>query len=162
MKKNFYLMLIAFSFFAIVSGCKKDSSGNPIIPGINTSMTAKIDGLEWASIVRTCTKNGNTIDLNGVSADGKIIQLYISPNITTENLVINKDYTLPVTSFYKKQATTTINDIYFATVGTVRLTSLDLTNKLVSGSFSFSAISTSFGTASITTGVFANISFVGN
>jgi len=161
MTKKIHLILIA-SLILFSSACKKDSSNNPIIPGINTSMSAKIDGNEWSTIIRSCTKNANTIVLNGVSLDGKIIEINISPNIATEVLSINKDYTIPITSFYKKQATISTNDIYFSTNGTVRLSLMDQTNKLISGTFSFSAMSISFGVASITNGSFTNISYVGD
>ncbi len=162
MNKKNYLIMIAILFIAIGTGCKKDSEGNPVIPGITTSMTAKIDGLDWFSVIRTSTRNANLIVINGVSADGKIIEINISPNIGTENLVINKDFTIPITSFYKKQITITTDDIYFATTGTVRLTSFDITNKMVSGTFNFSAISINFGTATIASGTFTNVSYVGN
>jgi len=155
-------IIIAIIMIANGTGCKKDSTGNPVIPGITTSMNAKVDGVDWSSVIRTCNKNGNTIVLNGVSADGKIIEINISPNVVSETLSVNKDYTIPITSFYKKQATTTTDDIYFATIGTVKLTTLDLTQKLISGTFNFSAVSIAFGTTSVTSGTFVNISFVGN
>ncbi len=156
------LLLILSLFLMIATSCKKDSNGNPIIPGINTSMDAKIDGVIWSSITRVTNKNGNTINMIGTSLDGKIIEINITPTITTESLAINKDYTLTGNAFFKKDINASANDIYGAISGTVRLSALDLTNKLISGTFSFTAVSISFGTSTITAGTFANVSFVGN
>lgn len=156
-------LILIFSLFLLIgTSCKKDSNGNPIIPGINTSMDAKIDGIIWNSITRVTNKNGNTINMVGTSLDGKIIQLNITPAVVSESLTINKDYTLTGNAFYKKDASASANDIYGAISGTVRLSALDLTNKLISGTFSFTAVSISFGTANITAGTFSNITYVGN
>lgn len=165
MTKKAFIFSIAILLIAVISSCKKDSSGNPIIPGINTSMSAKVNAVDWSSIIRVCNKTGNSITLTGTSVDGQIIEINISPNIATDSLAINKDYTIPVTSFYKKQANASTNDIYFSSPinpSTVRLSQLDKTNKLISGTFNFTGISISFGNAAVTAGSFINISYVGN
>jgi hypothetical protein len=128
-------------------------------------MTAKVNGIDWISLVRVCNKTANSITLTGTSLDGKIIEINISPNITTESLTVNKDYTIPITSFYKASATTSTDDIYFASplgLSSVKLTQLDLTNKLISGTFNFTGVSVNLGMIAITSGVFTSLSYVGN
>lgn len=158
MKKSVFLLTVVL-ILVTFSQCKKDSEGNPIIPGITNSMTAKVNGVLWTSVVRTCTKSNNTVILTGTSADGKIIELHITPS-GTETLTTNVNYSLSLTSFYKTSINTATDDIYFAVTGTAKLSELDLTNKLISGTFSFSASSTNLGLLSITDGEFTDISFV--
>jgi hypothetical protein len=163
-RKTFLLALTLISIL-VISSCKKDSAGNTIIPGINTSMSAKVGGVDWSTLVRVCNKSGNTITLTGTSIDGQIIEINISPNISSDSLAINKDYTIPITSFYKKQATTNTDDIYFSSPlspSSVKLTQLDKTNKLISGTFSFTGVSMNFGMTVISSGTFNNISYIGN
>ena len=165
MSKRFLFIVVSIVLINILSGCKKDSSGNPIIPGISTSMTAKVNGIDWISLVRVCNKSGNSITLVGTSVDGQIIELNITPNISSENLTVNKEYTLPLTSCYKKTATTTPDDCYFVSPlppSSVKLTQLDLTNKLISGTFSFTGVSVNFGIITISSGAFSNLSYIGN
>ena len=63
---------------------------------------------------------------------------------------------------YKDSLNTSINDICVATTGTVKLTQLDKTQKLISGTFSFTALSTSLIPKTVTAGVIENVSYVGN
>ncbi len=154
MKKTI-IILALIAGIAILNSCKKDSSGNPII----ASMSAKVDLNNWSSIIRTATINGNTLSVNGTSLGGEIIQITASP-AGSESLTTNVNYSLSLTSFYKKSATASTDDAYFAVSGTVKLTQLDYTNKLISGTFSFSASSISFGLAAVTNGEFTNVSFV--
>jgi len=162
MIKKILFITIGIIFIVITIKCKKDSSGNTIIPGINTSMSAKINGVDWSSLVRVCNKSGNTITLTGTSADGQIIVLTISPASSSDSLAINTNYNLLGTTVYKASATTAINDICAATSGTVKLTQFDKTQKLISGTFSFSAISTSLISTAVTVGDFENVSYIGN
>jgi hypothetical protein len=170
MSKRILLFIVAVSMISIFSSCKKDSSGNTIIPGITTSMTAKINGsgynnVDWISMVRVCNKSGNSITLIGTALDGSIFELNITPNVSSESLAVNKEYTLPLTSCFKKTASTTQDDIYFVSpfpVSSVKLTQLDLTNKLISGTFSFTGVSLNLGTISVTSGAFTSLSYIGN
>ena len=162
MFKKIIYIAIGIIFVVTTIKCKKDSSGNIIIPGINTSMSAKVNGVDWSSIVRVCNKSGNTITLTGTSLDGKIIVVNITPNVATDSLAINTNYNLSLTTLYKDSLNTNINDICVATSGTVKLTQLDKTQKLISGSFSFTALSTSLIPKTVTAGVIENVSYVGN
>ncbi|MEI6823536.1 MAG: DUF6252 family protein [Bacteroidota bacterium] len=162
MIKKILYIAIGIIFIVITIKCKKDSSGNIIIPGINTSMSAKINGVDWSSIVRVCNKSGNTITLTGTSLDGKIVVVNITPNLATDSLAINTNYNLSLTTMYKDSLNTSINDICVATTGTVKLTQLDKTQKLISGTFSFTALSTSLIPKTVTAGVIENVSYVGN
>ena len=162
MIKKILYIAIGIIFIVITIKCKKDSSGNIIIPGINTSMSAKINGVDWSSIVRVCNKSGNTITLTGTSLDGKIVVVNITPNLATDSLAINTNYNLSLTTLYKDSLNTNVNDICVATTGTVKLTQLDKSQKLISGTFSFTALSTSLIPKTVTAGVIENVSYVGN
>ncbi len=152
--RKLLLVFILIASTTIISSCKKDSNGNVVI----ATMSAKINLADWSSIVRTATITGNTLSVNGSSLGGEIIQLTVTPD-NNATLATNVTYNISITSFYKKSINASIEDAYFAVSGTVKLTQLDLTNKLISGTFSFSASSTNFGLAAITNGEFTNLSF---
>ncbi len=152
--RKILLIFVLITSFTTLNSCKKDSNGNVVIP----SMSAKINLADWSSLVRTATITGNTLSVNGSSLGGEIIQLTVTPD-NNATLATNVSYTISVTSFYKKSINASLEDAYFALSGTVKLTQLDLTNKLISGTFNFSASSTNFGLAAITNGEFTNISF---
>ena len=164
MIKKIIYIAIGIIFVVITIKCKKDSSGNIIIPGINTSMSAKVNGVDWSSIVRVCNKSGNTITLTGTSLDGKIIVVNITPNVSTDSLAINTNYNLILTTMYKDSLNTNVNDICIAASGTVKLTQLDKSQKLISGTFNFTGLSAAIPpkTVTITAGDFENVSYIGN
>lgn len=152
--RKLLLVFVLIASATIFSSCKKDSNGNVVIP----SMSAKINLTDWSALVRTATITGNTLSVNGSSLGGEIIQLTVTP-ANSATLTTNVTYDISITSFYKKSLSAGIDDTYFAVTGSVKLTQLDMTNKLISGTFSFNASSTSFGLAAITNGEFTNISF---
>ncbi len=162
MLKKIHLIIISILFITIISSCKKDSNGNLIIPGLNTSMSAKVNNVDWSSAVRVCTKSNNTITLTGTSADGQIITLTISPTLATDSLNTTSTYSLSLTTLYKLSATASANDIYAATSGSAKFTQLDKTQKLISGTFSFTGLNSSLAALAITAGTFSNVSYVGN
>ncbi len=125
-------------------------------------MSAKVNNTDWSSSVRTCTKNSNTIVLTGTSIDGKTIEIKITPDVATESLVTNVDYKIGIGSFYKPTVNASTTDIYFALTGTIRLTQLDMTSKLVSGTFSFNGSTTGITLVTISNGTFSNVSFIGS
>lgn len=152
--RKILLVFVLIASVAINSSCKKDSNGNVVIP----SMSAKINLTDWSALIRTATITGNTLSVNGSSLGGEIIQLTVTPD-NNASLAVNVTYSISVSSFYKKSLSASIDDTYFAVTGSVKLTQLDMTNKLISGTFNFNATSTSFGVAAITNGEFTNISF---
>ena len=159
MKKTL-IILVLIATTTIFNSCKKDSNGNIIV----ASMSAKINNTDWSSTVRTCTKTGNTMVLIGTSIDGKTIEIKISPDLTTSNLTTNVDYTIGIGSLYKPTVNASSTDIYFALTGTgtVKLTQLDMTSKLVSGTFNFNGATTGITLVTISSGTFSNVSFIGS
>lgn len=158
--RKLLFILVLITITSINSSCKKDSNGSPVIPGITNSMSAKINGIDWSSIVRSASINGNMLSVSSTSITGESIQVTITPDNSNANLATNVSYTLSLTTFYKKTVTASTDDAYFAVSGTAKLSQLDLTNKLISGTFSFNATSINLGNASITAGEFTNISFI--
>jgi hypothetical protein len=157
MKKTL-IILVLIATTTIFNSCKKDSNGNIIV----ASMSAKINNTDWSSTVRTCTKTGNTIVLTGTSIDGKTIEIKITPDLTTSNLTTNVDYKIGIGSLYKPTVNASSTDIYFALTGTVKLTQLDMTSKLVSGTFNFNGATSGITLVTISSGTFSNVSFIGS
>lgn len=156
--KSFTLLFIlAISLFCSCSDT--DSDGVPDIIE-NDKMTATINGQNWVTVTRVTVIKQGKIIITGTSLSGQ--SLVITINGTDAGT-----YTLsalpPKTqcgAVYKETATASTADAFYSVSGTVVITNLDLTNKILSGTFNFEMIKDLSGTTiSITNGKINDIKF---
>lgn len=179
--KKISLVLVCL---VLISSCKKKSStpaeNTTAVPTptptstVNGSMTAKLNGANWVSIRNTGALQIDTdndisaLVLNGETA-GDIFALGIDFPTANLNVAIgNHDYGLTkddaIMTYTKKTSGGGTLTQHFPDEGTFNITSVDNTNKKVSGTFSFKmhkvGSTASADSIIVTNGVFTNISYV--
>jgi|YNPMSStandDraft_2_1061718.scaffolds.fasta_scaffold07381_4 hypothetical protein len=155
--KNAILIVISI---ILLTNCKKDSKINDIV-NPTASFTCKINGTTWTAITRVTRKESNKFIITGTSSLGSD-----ALNIVTFGTE-KKTYNLsPIDGKTEFSATftndTQITDsLYQAVNGTVTITSLDTTNKKISGTFQFitSKIVNPLIIKEITSGSFNNLTY---
>ena len=153
MKKTclfFFLSALIFSM-----SCTKDT--NSLLGG--ASMSCNINGTAWNAITRVSTKQANSFLINGSSLFGNdllnITVLGISPGSYNLNPLLGQ---VQASATYTNSISKT-DSLYTAFSGTVTLTSVDLVNKKISGTFSFLARNINLATKTISEGTFNNLSY---
>ena len=154
--KKISLIITLFVVLFSLNSC--DDDNNTIKNALTASMSATIDGNSWTAVTRVTVRESGKFNITGTSIDGQVI------NLTTFSDSV-KTYTLqPPTSMqfsglYNPDATAPATDNYLATTGTVTITSIDETNKKVSGTFEFTGKKNLTESVSITNGTFSNLGY---
>lgn len=153
MKRIVFLLFAAGIIFSM--SCKKDSKVTDII-NLSASMKCKINGTQWTAVTRLTTKQGNSFTINGTGSLGNdvlnIVVLGTTPG--TYNLTITPVLVQMSATFANG---TNADSLYTANEGTVTISSVDTTNKKISGSFSFKAKNIASNLKNITEGAFTNL-----
>jgi len=151
MKLWFFVMIIP-----MIIGLNSCSKSNSVLPN---KMSAKIDGKDWQSLLRTTKILNNTFSIIATSNTGESIEITILG-------VVPKAYNfvaLPpeFNAIYKATASASTQDIFNSANGTVTLTKVDEVNRLISGTFQFQVknLATPPVTKSITAGQFTDLSY---
>jgi hypothetical protein len=117
-------------------------------------MNATIDGKQWSAPMPIGVLSNGVLVVTGSSLTGELIALTIYGDVA-------KSYTqslLPLAS-YKASLTTTTADAFVSTSGTIVLTKIDATNKLVSGTFNFTLVDNTLAVKQIQ-GTFNDVSYM--
>ncbi|MCX6272711.1 MAG: DUF6252 family protein [Bacteroidetes bacterium] len=153
MKSTFALILVTGLIFS--AGCKKDSNTN----NETASMMCKIDGVAWTSSTRLTTMQAGSFLINATNSHGFETLNIIVSGITKGTYTIDPLSAQIQASASYSNSMLFPDSIYTAFSGTVTLTSVDLSNKKISGSFSFDAKNLSMKVKKITEGVFTGIQY---
>jgi hypothetical protein len=151
--KNIRLIGTALVLLAtLICGCEDD---NPLSSGgADNTIAAKVDGTAWKNVDISASRvvPPGAITIVGVSA-GEQISLQIRSTGTGTYSLSAGEQQWASYSKSGTQYTTT----YPGGSGTLIVTKYDEANRLISGTFSFSAKSAGGGTVEITDGVFTNV-----
>lgn len=156
MKKAF-LILSLVSVVVFTISCKKDSDGT------SPSMKAKVDAVAWESIARYSSVTANNIIITGTSLKGEVIGITVFAGKTGTYTINPLAAQVQCSGYYSldKLSASDSSKSYFASEGTVVISSIDVANKKISGTFSFTARIPKdlTKTKSITEGTFSNLSY---
>ena len=158
------LFALTFSF---TSCDKKDDNPTPDPttqqptnnnPQTATGMSSKVDNTDRTAIVPVASLQGGNFSLAGSNLMGQAIGL----NTSSGN--ITQPGTYAAMGLYTEFTQgTTSGPMWMGPMATVVITKLDMTNKKVSGTFTFSAMAApgtgATGTKNVTSGVFNEITF---
>ncbi|MES2678337.1 MAG: DUF6252 family protein [Bacteroidota bacterium] len=168
------LLLIAVTLFDSCNK-KKDPEPEPapVVPTINGSMTANLNGNSWTSVKNYAelliddTDQISAIAINGETADNMFVWGIDFPTADPNIAVGNHDMGLTrddaVMIYVKKTANGGTLIEHSPDEGTINITAVDNVNKKISGTFTLLAHKIGSTAAAdsikITNGVFTNISF---
>lgn len=156
MKKTILFALLSLILFSM--SCKKDSDVTDII-NLQASMSCKINGSPWSATTRYTIKQGNTFLINGSANLGSELMNITFLGTTPGTYIIDPLNTLVEASASFTNSALVTDSLYTATSGTFILSSVDTTNKKISGSFSFQSTNTLLKIKTISEGVFTNLSY---
>lgn len=153
--KKLFISIAAIYVLFFASSCSKDSDGI-----FSNQMSAKIGGTEWTALLPTGVFSNESFAITGTSLTGETIVITIKGDTTgTYNLSV-----LPVKTeclgTYKATVDATTEDTYVSTTGSVVLTKVDKSQKLISGTFSFYVANQAFAVKQITNGTFTNVTYI--
>ena len=155
MKHILVCVLIALLFVQ----CNKDDQDSPAnLLNLTASMSAKIDGTSWNAVTRVTRLQSNNFIITGTGAlngNDVIAITVLGSTAGTYNMTTQVQFT----ANYTPVAGST-DSIYQAYQGSVVISSVDLTEKKVSGTFTFKARLQDMVTeVNITEGKFENLSY---
>lgn len=153
---KFLAKLICIALFTVsLASCSKDGSSS------STKMSALIDGKTWDSSIRVSLLQNGIFTITGTSLTGEIIAITINGSTTGTYTLSVLPVSTQCAATYKASATASSSDIYASVSGKVVLTKVDLTSKLISGTFEFTMTLPSSLTSvkSITQGQFNDLSY---
>lgn len=153
MKKLIVLIFISGIFFSM--SCKKDSKITDVI-NFNASMKCKINGTQWSSLTRVTTL-GNPTTVNGTNGNS-VLNVSILGNTTGTYTLNTNAGTFQFSATYTNDSGTT-DSLYTANNGTATISSIDATNKRISGTFSFQAKNTNSNQKTVTEGIFKDLEY---
>ena len=173
MKRKIFFAVMLGAVLMIVNSCTKESQDALVDTIFPDKMSATINDTAWTSVTRATTKQLNRFIINGVSTSGKTLNITINGSAKgTYNLNINvltDTLSANMSAFYKRSATTSINDIYYASRGSVTLSDVNTTDKVISGTFNMTMFKADTDNAFIKTdsvivesGVFDGIKYIEN
>ncbi len=162
MKTKISTISILFIAFALIfNSCKKEDAASAVDQIIPTKIKAKIDGVDWNSKVQTVKliTATNYFTIAGTSVGGDIVSITIKGKEVKEyKLVITlEETTIQFEALYT--LATAASDAYAAKEGSVTLTKVDLTNKLISGTFQFKMKNATLVDKVVTDGSFTDLSY---
>jgi len=151
---------LMLSFFVLFSLNSCDEAKDELFG----SMTANIDGNEWASITRVSIydEEKDRLKINATDASGEIMIIYITGTSEgSKSVGTGGDNTF--IAYYKESASTNLDDSHISISGSVTISSFSKSDKKVSGSFSFDMAKGSVqdltNPKEVKNGTFSNIAF---
>ncbi|MCX6256894.1 MAG: DUF6252 family protein [Bacteroidia bacterium] len=116
--KTVKLMVSAFLIIAVIGSCKKDSTQ------LTASMSAKVNGAAWSTVVRVTTLQSGNFIITGTSLAGEIMTITILGNVPGTYTLSALPPTL--------QFSVTDEDVYTTTSVQVVISIVDATNMKLS------------------------------
>lgn len=173
MLKIFRIALMLVASVAIFSSCEKETSVENGVPGGipggggggTGSFRAKIDGVQWiANSSRSATIMDDIIAIQGTSSDGKTMLLRVADsgvhNYSFANYSSTNVGAFTDSSIVPIAALTTNQWPQDSIYGTMNVTSINTTQKTISGTFKMYVIRALDGVKrNITEGVFSDITY---
>ena len=169
MRKGFLYGLMVLTGLFVFSSCQKEVDpsiiANPTPPGATGNLKAKIDGTQWvANSVEGASRMLGLINITGRSTDRKYLTITLTDsgvhNYTLDNNSMNAAAYVD-SSLSNAFSFTTNQGINPGDAGGfVNITSIDATNKKISGTFSFRVFRQMDGAQrTLTEGSFTNLPY---
>ena len=153
MRNSIIAILLVGVVFSI--SCKKDSKITDLV-NFSASMKCKVDGTQWSSLTRVTTL-GNPTTVNGTNGNS-VLNVTILGNTTGTYTLNTNAGTFQFSATYTNDSGTT-DSLYTAYNGTATISSIDATNKRISGTFSFQAKNTAMNQKTVTEGTFKDLEY---
>jgi hypothetical protein len=166
MQKFFFTMVVAVSGLFLLNACQQEiQDPNGTQNAVTGDFRAKIDGTQWvANSAASGSRMNGRIAILGRSNDRKYLAISLTDS-GVHNYILD-DMTLNAASYIDSSLPNPINLTTNQGVnpgdagGTVRITSIDTTNKKISGTFSFKVFRQTDGLQkTFTEGSFTNLSY---
>jgi hypothetical protein len=149
------ILFISFALFSLIS-CSKDGD-----LGISGSMKATINEVAWKSLIPGALLTNEKFTITGTDVSGKT--LIITTMETSEGTYQLPSTSIQFTATYKESLSASLDDTYIAVSGTVELTSVNSSSKVISGTFSLVLRKNLTGDeVTITDGEFTNVKYTQN
>jgi len=147
-----YSKIVFFALLAIsIASCSKDNSSTP------AKMSATIDGKTWSppdlGVMGTFSSSTGVFTITGITGTSSISIIIHGETTSTYTLSIYPVKTECEATYIPSLLS--YSDAYFATSGTVVLTKVDKTKKLISGTFEY----TLSNSKTITKGQFNDVTY---
>ncbi len=170
MKKIMYALIIGWGVLCF-SGCDEEDAGdvkNTLLPD---KMSATVNDTAWKANIRKSYKYEtlNQFIINATSLNGEVLNITIFGTeedvyiLNTDILDTTQSRGVKFAAVYKKSATPSSNDIYYAKKGEVEITEINTSDLQISGNFHFNMFRTSdstfitIDTLSVENGTFQNL-----
>lgn len=142
----------------LAASCADKGDGTPTIINPNAKLTCKIDGASWTALTRVTTNTAGGFSINGSALQSDALDITIAGETTGTYTLGTLQYSF--TASYSPVASNT-DSLYTAINGTVVLSTVDQTNRRISGTFNFNAINVKNSSLDIavTEGVFESLSY---
>ncbi len=155
MKKITFILIVLLGISFLISGCKKKDDETPSDSKPQASMSAKIDGVDWTATQMGCSIANDIGGIAGSALQKPSIVISIK-NMAVGTFVLNQESESAGAVVDGNVTYTTNQDPQAG--GTVIISSLNMTDSLVSGTFEFKAYSFfAKGFIQVTEGIFTNI-----
>ncbi len=170
MKKIMYALIIGWGVLCF-SGCDEEDAGdvkNALLPD---KMSATVNDTTWKTDIRKSFKYEmlNQFIINATSINGEVLNITIFGTeedvyiLNTDILDTTQSSGVKFAAVYKKSATPSSDDIYYAKKGEVEITEINTSDQQISGNFHFNMFRTSdstfltIDTLSVENGTFQNL-----
>lgn len=162
MKNKILILIIAITCIGFIS-CKKDDSSSDSTPSVTTTLSAKVNGVNWTSLANQTTGSiiNNVSTCTGIAADSSRITFTIN-----QNVALNGTYDIGFGSGNVGSFATSSSSVSWLSsgdatcTGTLTITALNTTTKRMSGTFTFKGYRSSDNSfRDITVGVFTNVAY---
>ncbi len=163
MKRFSIVLVVSLVLFAIVfNACKKEDLQNVITS--TASMSAKVDGNSWSAVTRVTKHftNSQKFIISGTTSNGEVMVITVFGDAVgtyTSSTSIDS-LSAKVGCVWQPDASSPATDNYVSQSGTVTFSTVNTTDKKVSGTFSFTLMDQSLTTTkNITEGKFKDLSY---
>lgn len=150
-------ILLISTVMLFILGCEKAEEA------IKYKMTATVGGAEWKTRLPVAKIESGNFIIIGTNTEGRIIEITVfgTTSGTYELNPISIPPKAECSGLYKLSASSSHDDVYAATSGTVVLTEVNTSSKKISGTFAFSDMlrGTSLETINITNGVLTDVPY---
>lgn len=159
---SFSLSVLFIVVIIAMSSCKKEDVQELITS--TASMSAKIDGTSWSAVTRVTKhfENSQKFVISGTSTNGEVLVITVFGDTqgTYSSSTSIDSLSAKVGCVWQPDASSPTTDNYVSQSGTVTFSSVNTSDKKVSGTFSFSLLDQSLSNSkSITEGKFTDLSY---
>jgi len=170
MRKHLFYSILMLTGIIVFNSCQKEIDpsiiANPTPPGTTGNLKAKIDGTQWvANSYEGATRMLGLINIGGRSTDRKYLSITLTDsgvhNYTLDNMSMN------AASYIDSNLANAVNFTTNQGIGPgdaggfVNITSIDVANKRISGTFAFRVFRQMDGAQrTLTEGSFTNLPYV--